>query len=373
MTKETGRKRICVITLWGVKNYGSVLQSLATQHFFEQMGCDVEFLNYQRDDYRTIWGTLHHVCKKDGWLKKIPKGLIYLPTILRWFQMFGSFRKRNLNISTLPLVTDNDFKDCVPFYDIYCTGSDQVWNSKLNGGLLPHFFLDFAPDYKTLIAFSASFGKEKLDDWEKDETRRLLERYDYITCREESGAQICRGLGLENVCSVLDPTLLVDRSFWDGYIGKRACKEPYLLVYQLHKEPDMAEYVAEAARRRHLRVVRVCYRYDEMVKSGYPLLIPSVENLLGAIRHADMVITDSFHVTAFSTNFHRSLISMIPAHQFGGRLKGLLDLVGLSKMAISDFSDFSPLDFRPDWDAVDAIYAKEREKARQLFAGIVNK
>ena len=46
--------KIEVITLHGVWNYGSVLQALATQSFFEQLGCTVEFINYKRNDFRSI-------------------------------------------------------------------------------------------------------------------------------------------------------------------------------------------------------------------------------------------------------------------------------------------------------------------------------
>ena len=46
--------KIEVITLHGVWNYGSVLQALATQSFFEQLGCTVEFINYKRNDFRSF-------------------------------------------------------------------------------------------------------------------------------------------------------------------------------------------------------------------------------------------------------------------------------------------------------------------------------
>ena len=38
-------KRITIITLQNVRNYGSVLQAIATQHIFEEMGCEVDFIN----------------------------------------------------------------------------------------------------------------------------------------------------------------------------------------------------------------------------------------------------------------------------------------------------------------------------------------
>ena len=40
--------KIDIITLHNVKNYGSVLQSLATQIILEKKGYEVEFINYYR-------------------------------------------------------------------------------------------------------------------------------------------------------------------------------------------------------------------------------------------------------------------------------------------------------------------------------------
>ena len=42
--------KIDVITLQAVNNYGSLLQTFATQEFFRQHGCDVRFINYARKD-----------------------------------------------------------------------------------------------------------------------------------------------------------------------------------------------------------------------------------------------------------------------------------------------------------------------------------
>lgn len=41
-------KKVTVITLQNVRNYGSVLQAVATQKVFEDLGCQVDFINYVR-------------------------------------------------------------------------------------------------------------------------------------------------------------------------------------------------------------------------------------------------------------------------------------------------------------------------------------
>lgn len=63
------------------------------------------------------------------------------------------------------------------------------------------------------IAYSASFGKAKLDEWEKEETKRLLQRYSAISVRESTGVSIIDDLGIGNAVHVLDPTLQLDKTF----------------------------------------------------------------------------------------------------------------------------------------------------------------
>ncbi len=327
----------------------------------------MEFVNYRRDDYKSIWGFLKDLRKRNSLPLFLVKAFVIIPSLIRWKKVFGGFIRDNVHVSVNSYGNLNDFKKHPVLSDIYCTGSDQVWNSTLNQGILPEFFLEYAPTDKPRIAFSASFGKESLEEWEREKTKELLSKYKYITVRESSGVEICKRLGVENVRHILDPTLLQTKDFWLKFVGKKPFKEDYLLVYQLHKEPGMDTYLRELAERLNLKIVRVCYRYDEIRKLGESLLIPTVEGLLTAIYHSSWVVTDSFHVTAFSTNMNKKFISIVPNHQFGGRISSLLQLTGLNSLALHDFNDFSQLDYEVNWDNVNKVYEEERRKTSDFF------
>ena len=364
--------KIAIITMHGVWNYGSVLQSLATNKFFSDLECEVEFINYKRDDYKSIAGFMKDLRKRNSLIVFAIKAIIILPTLIRWKKIFGGFCKKNLNISSIEYTSEEDLEKNTPIADIYCTGSDQVWNSTLNKGILEPFFLKFVPKDKPCISFSASFGKKQLENWEKEKTLKLLSRYQYITVRESSGVTICQDLGLKNIHQILDPTLLQSEGYWLKLIKKRNIKKDYLLVYQLHKEDGLDDYIRKLSKKLNLEIVRVCYRYDEYRKLGKSLLIPSVEELLSAIYHASLIITDSFHVTAFSTNFNKKFISIVPEHQFGGRISSLLQKIGLEQMTIHNFNDFSPLNYEANWEKVNKIYEEERKKTRSFFSDLLN-
>ena len=70
------KKKIEVITLHRIVNYGSVLQAYATQYVLENMGYDVEFLDYYPERMHLL-GMLKRIKNKNNKLKKIFKCLSF--------------------------------------------------------------------------------------------------------------------------------------------------------------------------------------------------------------------------------------------------------------------------------------------------------
>ena len=69
-------------------------------------------------------------------------------------------------------------------YDVYIAGSDQIWNSNYNGCVDPVYYLDFAPDNAKKVAYAASFGKSELEEYEIEDTKKLLKKFNAISVRE---------------------------------------------------------------------------------------------------------------------------------------------------------------------------------------------
>jgi hypothetical protein len=49
----------------------------------------------------------------------------------------------------------------IPEADIYCTGSDQTWNSKWNRGVDESFFLSFAPEDNLVLHIPVVLDEQK--------------------------------------------------------------------------------------------------------------------------------------------------------------------------------------------------------------------
>ena len=360
-------KKITVITLQNISNYGSVLQAFATQKIFESLNCKVDFINFVRIDQKTFINKINKWCKGFGLIKKLVYAFLLYPTFIKQDKIFKSFLKSYLNVQKKQYSTDDDFKYFPITSDIYCTGSDQTWNSEWNQGIIKAMFLHFVPDNVRKIAYSASFGKQQLDEWEKEETRRLLKRYSAISVRESNGVKICDDLGIHGAVHVLDPTLQMNRDFWQKYAGERKIKVPYVLIYQLNSNPAFDRYAKEFARRKGMKLVRFCWRYDQWIKCGKSLLIPPVEYFVNAICYADTVITDSFHATAFSINMNTDFISIYP-HEYSARLNSILQLTHLEYRHLTSYDNFSLVNApRIDFTEANRILDKEREKGWEFL------
>lgn len=79
-------KKISVITLQNVRNYGSVLQALATQEVIEKVGkglWKVDFFNYYKPGTATIKERIDRWTRGFNPVKKLIYALILFPSMKR--------------------------------------------------------------------------------------------------------------------------------------------------------------------------------------------------------------------------------------------------------------------------------------------------
>lgn len=357
--------KIDVITLHAVQNYGSVLQALATQELFKEHGCEIQIINYVRENVRQenllkTWGK-----------GNLLKSAIMLPTVLRWNKVFGTFLKDNLNLSPGILTYPEDFKLYPLDADAYCTGSDQVWNSKWNRGIIPCLYLDFVPSTCYKFSFAASFGQDRLEEEEIQKTQKYINQYNRISVRESSAKKIVEEqYGYPEAVHIVDPTLCVSASFWRKYASPRKIKEDYILIYNLNRSKDFDRYAVELSKRTGLKLVRFCTRYDQFYRPGKSMLVPSVYDFISLIDNAKYVLTDSFHAIAFSMNMGTEPICVYPK-VFGGRIESFLTLTESLQRHVNNYMDFDVVKRPVDFVKVNEILNIERCKASKFIDDVL--
>lgn len=357
--------KISLITLHKIVNYGSVLQAYATQTTFEKLGFEVEIVDYFTERM-TQHGMSKRIKTKSPKLMRNPllaaaARIIMYPSYKKRFPVFMNFVNQNLKMTEHTYTCEEDFEKYPISADFYCTGSDQTWNSVWNEKLDKPLYLSYAPDSKPKFSYAASFGRTKLEDWEKEPTKQLLSRYENISMRESSGVEVLHSLGLDGI-NVLDPTLLLDKNDWQPLISDKYANDNYILVYNINREAGLDEYAQRLAKEKNLKVYFMSYQYHDFYKKGRLICCPQVSEFLGLIAHARYVITDSFHCTAFSTNFNKQLMVYYP-HKFSTRLESLVNITGQQSRVVRADSPLAVADEKIDFDNINSILDKERSKA----------
>lgn len=132
---------------------------------------------------------------------------------------YDRFRNEYLNITKdKQYIAAKDFEGYESDADAFCTGSDQVWNSFWNRGILPPFYLSFVPEGSYKFAFSASFGKTEISPEEVKETQKYIDDYRHISVREDSAVKILNEqYNYHRAVHIQDPTLCIDPETWRKY------------------------------------------------------------------------------------------------------------------------------------------------------------
>lgn len=363
---------IKIITRHAPSNYGSLLQSIATIKVLEKLNCKSEIIDYIRDDERGLKATTSFLSHKKEWSNNIIKKLLYI--ILRFPEEFIAERKfAKMRTKYLKLTQRcsslNDLRQLNA--DIFMTGSDQVWGPVIDGKYDPAYFLSFVENRKK-IAYAASFGRTEFSDSIISEYKSLLKRYDSITVREDSAVELLGKIDINCDGQVLDPTLLLTSNEWSNYIKtENPIKGKYVLVYQLHNNPILNNYAIKFAKHVGLPLYRVSPIYHQFNRGGKFLYLPDLGEFLSYIKNCTYFITDSFHGTAFSINFNKEFIEILPNNKTGSRNQSILRLTGLEDRIITDYNDFSISKSRINYDYVNNIISNERVKSLEILKRMI--
>lgn len=367
--------KVDVITRHAVANYGSILQTYATQSIIESLGFDCNIINYVREDEKgkNIWKMLLKRSKK--WNKNFITRSIYKaiqsPNYTYSYNKFLQFRKKLLK-ETREYNSIKELREEIPEADVYCTGSDQVWG---NIGNVPYdetYFLKFVPKYKKCIAYSASFGKEINDERMLSNLNYLLEDYKSILVRENTAVDIIKKTGIDNVKQVLDPTLLLDKEKLSNLTTNIKEKKEYVLVYQLHDNKKFEKYAKKFAKKAKLKLIRISPAINNIFKSGNTVFMPTPQEFLSYIKNARYIITDSFHGTVFSILFNKDFIDILPGKS-ATRIESMLSLTCLEDRILKDYNDFSFINKKIEFENVNDIIKEQRKRSINLLKeAIVN-
>ena len=258
-------------------------------------------------------------------------------------QKFRDFQERNIPVSERQFYRD---EICDTDYDVMIVGSDVVW-SQYPLWISRTKFLDFdakKPFWR--ISYAASFGRDYIPKENVKYVRKYLARFDAISVREHSSVAMLNEIGVQNVSYCLDPTLLLTAQEWEHLEEKPvevADGEKYVFTYLLGRSARQRKEITQFAKKTGIKVVTIPHANGYFVEADenygdIRLQDCGIGNWLWLIHHAEYIITDSFHGTAFSTIYQKrfAVLTRESTVNINNRMQDYLREVGQSDKVLPE-------------------------------------
>ena len=311
--------KVAIITCHRTYNYGAVLQAYALQQFLVSRGHIVEIIDYYPQ----------YVKCHDNSLKGLPKRFIKLPDISRCKKTFGKFLNEKLILTSKTYETFDKLKNANFEFDMFITGSDQVWNMNMHNGMDDSYFLSFAPPKAKRISYAASIAMDSITEEQQNRFKTMLDDYFAVSVREQSGADLLRSIGISSEV-VCDPVYLLDSNTWSNTERKMDINEKYILIYAFYQQKEIFEKAHEIAKDKGYKVYSVGASYlNAFMNVDKYFWAVSPEEFIWLINNAEMVLTNSFHGLSFSLILNVPVLSYRTKTQGNSRIIDLLKKIDI--------------------------------------------
>lgn len=354
--------RAGVLTFHRAINYGAALQAYALVRKMNELGAQTELVDYRNPHIENSFHSFS--LAKVNSPKKAASFLLNYKKMRKKKKAFAEFA----GLIPTGEKIENSAQLKKSSYDIFVSGSDQVWNPECTG-FDKTYFLEFA-ESRQKNAYAASFGVSHLEEKYTDEVGKLIKDFKNIGVREQQGAEIVRQTAKREAEVVLDPTLLIDGNEWKK-IAKpsKYGKKKFLLVYMLLNSPSLILFAEKLAKERGLEII--CIGNGRRKNITYASDIGPAE-FLDLFSRAEAVVTNSFHGTAFSVNLNKDFF--VELHNVknsrNSRMEDILKLFGLENRLISDGAASNK---KVDFKRVNKLLDDEREKSVSFLKNAILK
>ncbi len=375
-------KKIGIITYFYYYNYGTMLQGYALHRALDKFGngnFQAEIIDCRYGEKKlSRWGLLKiRITRLFVYFKefnRVQKLTRYKQEMLLKRPAFDSFAKNECHLSKKTYPSTADLIQNPPSYDIYFTGSDQTWSPKI--GFRDSLFLTFAISSSIRAAYAPSIGVASFTEAERSYIKERLQKYQFVSCRERYGTEILKKLSPVKVTTVIDPTLLITADEWRKISIKPKIKEKYILCYFIGDRPYYRAFANQLSRQLALPLVFIPVSYVDFSHEESIQWTAGPKEFLGLIDNAEVVLTDSFHGSIFSINFHKTFYSFVKHIGLKAmdnmRIVDILERMDLVERFQSEYNG-GIIDYQPiDYSHTNELLTAERKVSEEYLMTILN-
>ena len=268
------------------------------------MGHQVEVIDYRpryiEDAYKLSITSRLQTDSLGSFLKSVLREFMLLPTRFCRRKGFDSFIHNYLSLSREVIGTQIPNE-----YDVYVVGSDQIWNRAITDGYDNVFFCDFQFEKKgrKYISYAASTEQASMAESDISVFEDRLSVFDAVSVREDAFVDYLSRSSKHNIYKVIDPTLLHGKLFWDQLLSPSDSQKDYIVLYQARYNRELVHKAREIADRMHCQLIEMSawtLPISRITKKG---MKASPLEFINYIKNAKLVLSTSFHGTAFSVIF----------------------------------------------------------------------
>lgn len=370
-------------------NYGGQYQAYAFCRVIKKLGFDAEEINYIRQNsfylhkVKTVLAETRSVRWNyygryiNRFLLKMGIHSSYTEQIIKKFDLFIN------NIPHSDVYTLENIKQANNHYDVFFSGSDQVWNPD---DCSDEYFLNFVEDDKVRIAYSASIGREQFSIQEKERLKPLIEKYRRIGIRENEAKKLLDSFIDKESEVVLDPVMLLTVDEWRVFDKWDFLKrEKYICVYLVSYEKKIMEETLYYSKIMGFKAVFVTDPRNVINQNPKGFWIPFIdgvgpEELIALFINAQYIFTNSYHGIALCINMKKDFWAYYsrPANdkkKLNSRINTILDNMHMRQRLIYPEKNYSkefllsPIDYL--W--TNRYLEEQREKCINFLKDELNK
>lgn len=350
--------KIGILSMQHVRNYGSFLQAYALKTTLESLGHQCEFVEIEKGE--TLPGLERNLKYLLGMAIKRYLNWDAISTFISRLKYTKIYQERFDNLYLPELgIHKHSFNE----YDLVVIGSDEVFNFNQRAayGFTTQLYGD-VKNAKKVISYAGSFGTttvEIIDQYGvRDILANAMNNLVAVSVRDINSFKVVKNLLGKEPSFNIDPVLMFD---YQKYAVEPKEKD-YIIVYSYPnriKGKEEIEAIKRFAKEKDKKLISICFYFpwcDETV-------IPHPFEVLGYMKNASYIITDTFHGSVMSIKFNKQFVALVRDSN-RQKMSSLLEQFGLGERMCESFDDLNErIEKKINYSAVNTQIESEIRKS----------
>lgn len=362
------KKKIGIISMQRIVNYGSFLQAYALKKVLESEGAECYFIDI-KDGIQLPGNKYNHAI-----FNTVKRRLVNFFNLITNFKDTMSAYRFNQSLRNKFITNYYEIlelnKPGLDRYDTVIIGSDEVFNccQKSKWGFSKQLF---GADINAgkVVSYAASFGNTTYSQIIKYNLEKpiheALKNLDSISVRDSNSFSIIENITGTKPFIHLDPVLIYDFSRETG--GSDTTNKDFIIIYTYAgriKKYDERNQIIRYAKRYNKKLISIFSYYnwcDESILPDTPF------DVLNYFKRAECVITDTFHGTIFSIITKKRFCTIVRDSN-KEKLTDLMKRFDLTDRIVTDLDNLETTLSKPImFNKIEHILKDERQNSLNYF------